>query len=82
MRRIPNPYIDFTGMCNKPVDLLFLADKTGSIDEWQFNRTKEFIAEIIGKIYYRFRKFQLFFFLWVLSLSNNNEAKMSKNWIS
>ena len=33
--------------------------------------------------FYRFRIFQLHFFvLWVLWLSKNHEAKMSKNWIS
>ena len=41
------------------------------------------IVRLTRFFFYRFRTFQLsFFVLWVLSLSKNHEAKMSKNWIS
>ena len=40
------------------------------------------IVRLTRFFFYRFRPFQLrFFVLWVLSLSKNHEAKMSKNWI-
>ena len=45
--------------------------------------TQSKIVRLTWFFFYRFRRFQWsFFVIWVLSLSKNHEAKMSKNWIS
>ena len=45
--------------------------------------TQSKMVRLTWFFFYRFRRFQWsFFVLWVLSLSKNHEAKISKNWIS